>query len=236
MAAPWIQVYSNLIDHPKTDKLAELLKLSSSSVDVNVIAAGMMVGIWSWAAQSATDGDLTGVSSRNIAKAAGWKKNPDRLVEAVIEAGFVDKRDDDTMYLHDWLEYAWLLHEQAENKKANDRKRQQSYRERKKQAASLRDGNMDVTAAEHNASRLCHSDNDVTVTVMSHQNHAPTIPNHTIPNLYTSKEDRKEYIDTASIRGCHRDDETPSCLPTEESWEEKKRKAEAIMARYRGER
>ena len=84
---PWIQVYSNLITHPKTSKLADLLKLSSKATVPNVVATGLLISLWTWAVQNAYSGDLSGCSDRAIADAARYRQNPQGFVNALTEAG-----------------------------------------------------------------------------------------------------------------------------------------------------
>ena len=52
---PWIQVYSNLADHPKIYALVDRMKLRRNSE-----AGGIVVSLWLWAAKNAPDGDLSG--------------------------------------------------------------------------------------------------------------------------------------------------------------------------------
>ena len=159
---PWIQVYSNLPQHPKTTKLADELGLSSAALNPNVLAVGLLVSLWSWAAQAAHDGDLSGCSNRAIAEACLWKKKPDTLVKALQSAGFLDE----DMKLHDWEEYACLLMEQEENRRAKTRDRVKRYREKK--------------AADGNAA--CNAPCNVTETPCN----APTLPYPTIPDQNSS--------------------------------------------------
>lgn len=124
---PWIQVYSNLPQHRKTSHLAEELKLSSAAVDPNMVAVGILVGLWTWAIQNAYDGDLSGCSPRTIANACQWKKKPEALVEALKKSGWLDG----DMRLHDWEEYAVQLMDQEETRKARQRDRVKRYRDKK---------------------------------------------------------------------------------------------------------
>ena len=156
---PWIQVYSNLPQHPKTTKLADELGLTSAALDPNVLAVGLVVSLWTWAIQNAHNGDLSGCSPRAIAGACQWKKKPEALVKAMQAAGFLDE----DMKLHDWEEYACLLMEQEENRRAKTRDRVKRYRDKK-----TADSNADSNAP-------CN----VTVTPCN----APTIPDLTKPNL-----------------------------------------------------
>lgn len=124
---PWIQVYSNLPQHPKTSRLADELGLASAALNPNVLAVGLLVSLWTWAIQNAYNGDLSSCSARSIAEACLWKKKPETLVNALIKTGFLDP----DMKLHDWDEYACLLMEQEENRRAKTRERVKRYRDKK---------------------------------------------------------------------------------------------------------
>lgn len=155
---PWIQVYSNLVTHPKTSKLSDLLKLTSKDVSPNIIATGLLISLWTWAVQNAYDGNLSSCSDRTIAEAARYKKNPESFVSALLAAGWLDP----DRKLHDWDEYANLLMEQEDNRKAKTRDRVKRYREKKKTSPSTPcNAGVTVTLATCNAS---------------------TLPNQTIPN------------------------------------------------------
>ena len=156
---PWIQVYSNLPQHPKTTKLADELGLASAALNPNVLAVGLVVSLWTWAIQNAYNVDLSGCSQRAIAEACLWKKKPETLVKALQKAGFLDA----DMKLHDWEEYACLLVEQEENRRAKTRDRVKRYRDKK--------------AADGNAP--CNAPCNVTDTPCN----APTKPDHTIPDI-----------------------------------------------------
>lgn len=158
---PWIQVYSNLIKHPKTYALADELKLTSKDANPNAVAAGMLVSLWLWAAQNATDGDLSKCPPRAIAEAAEYRKSPVTFVAALKKTKWLDNDGK----LHDWGEYATLLIELDQQQR--ERARQRTERCRAKKKASGNDGVTD-----------CNDSGNVTVT----PSNAPTIPNHTIPN------------------------------------------------------
>lgn len=130
---PWIQVYSNLPQHRKTSSLAEELKLSSAAVDPNMIAVGLLVGLWTWAIQNAYDGDLSKCSARAIANACQWKKKPEVLVAALIKTGWLDE----DMRLHDWDDYSVMYQELQDDSKIKHRERQRRYRERKKAGVTV---------------------------------------------------------------------------------------------------
>lgn len=167
---PWIQVYSNLIRHPKTTNLADELGLTSSHASPNAVAAGMLVSLWLWSAQNATDGDLSKCSDRAIAEAAEYKKKPAVLVAALIKTRWLDENH----HLHDWAEYASLLHDIETRNKENTKNRVKRYRERKKLESS--DGDTsgdDVTCNDSNSYG----------NVTCNESNAPTLHNHTLPNI-----------------------------------------------------
>lgn len=160
---PWIQVYSNLVSHRKTGKLADALGLANSFVSPDVVAVGILISLWTWAIQNASNGDLSGCSARNIAEACRWKKKPEVLITALKEADWIDEDGK----LHDWEEYASLLLEQEENRKEKTRERVQRYREQKKKKT---ESQIDLACNRY-------------VTVTDTPCNAPTIPDITIPNI-----------------------------------------------------
>ena len=222
MTIPWIQVYTNMVTHNKTRKLAAELKLTSKDVKPNVMAAGMLLALWTWAAQNAVDGDITGVPVEDIADVAGWKKSPKVFYAALVKVGLIDEGEDGVQ-IHDWMEYSWLLHEQTENKKEKDRARSKAYRDRRRRITEPSQANHgdELPPLPCPPSHDRHGDDCVTVTEPSQANHAPTIPNQTIPNL-SSNEDRKE--DEHNTSHLQRD---ASALASSESWEDMKRRVDA---------
>ena len=167
---PWIQVYSNLVRHPKVTSLADELGLPGSHTSPNAAAVGMLVSLWLWAAQNATDGDLSKCSDRAIAEAAEYRKKPAAFVAALIKTRWLDE----DRKLHDWEEYASLLHEAEARSKENAKNRAKRYRDRKRLGTSA-DNQQNVTVTNDER----HGD----VTVTSDENHAGTLPNHTLPNI-----------------------------------------------------
>lgn len=217
MAAPWFRVESNMATHPKVYRLAELLKISCAAAKPNVIAAGMLIGLWSWATQNAADGDLTGVPASAIAEAAGWQKKPQVFVDALIEARLADCENGE-LWLHDWINYAQLLAEQENKKKADTAERVRKHREAKRRSAN-------VTETEGNApcNAECNSYSNVTET----QCNAPYITEHNITvHNSISNQNREDSIPTVSNPGCNGYNDA-SCLPASESWEEMKQRIDA---------
>ena len=167
---PWIQVYSNLLRHPKTTNLADELGLTSSHASPNSVAVGMLVSLWLWAAQNATDGDLSKCSDRAIAEAAEYKKKPAVLVAALTKTRWLDEN----RCLHDWEEYAALLHDVETRNKENTKNRVKRYRERKKLKGTATGVTDDAVTGNE-----CNGYSNVT----GNECNAPTLPNLTLPNI-----------------------------------------------------
>lgn len=130
---PWIQVYSNLLQHPKTGTLAVELDLKCSDVEIEAVAVGILVSLWTWAVQNAPNGDLSNTNPRTIARAANWKRKPETLIVALKTSGFLDE----DMKLHDWEEYAELYINRVEYQREQARERMRNMRARKKAEAEI---------------------------------------------------------------------------------------------------
>ena len=177
MKLAWIEVHQTLPNHRKTLAAAAILDISP------VQMIGHLICLWLWALDNAPDGVM--YTSRNalrnkmVATVSQWDGDPDAFVDALVESGFLDERDD-ALELHDWYDYAGKL---METRKAN-RERQRLYRESKKQQEAN---------VERNANVTC----DVTVT--KSERHAPTVPNRTVPNSTIDSNNVAKKFDDDSI-------------------------------------
>ena len=149
---PWIQIYSNLISHPKTARLADALKLTSKDTSPNVVAAGMLVSLWTWAIQNAHTGDLSGCSDRTIADAARFRRKPETFVKALVDCGWLDA----DRHLHDWEEYTNQLIDRIERQKRKTKERVQRYRNKNVTSCN--------TSAPSQGNAPCNASCNVTVT------------------------------------------------------------------------
>ena len=128
---PWFEAHDTMARHPKTLKLARLLGVDRR------YAVGLLHDLLSWGLYAATkDGALPGLTPADIAQAMDWPaKKKDALVEALLEAGYLEKGSEGVYTIHDWYDYAGKLFDQREkNREKNKRLRERS-----------RDGNMTVT-------------------------------------------------------------------------------------------
>ena len=124
---PWIQVYSNLTDHPKIYALVDRMNLRR-----NCEAVGVVVTLWLWAAKNAPDGDLSGFPKRAIADAVGYSSSyAGKLCKALVETRWLDEKEGGGYLLHDWAEYAALLIDITERKKHQAKVRMRRLRAQK---------------------------------------------------------------------------------------------------------
>lgn len=113
----WIQVHQQLKDHRKLLAAVDELEIAPAHM------LGLLISFWLWALDNAPSGSLDGISNRMIARAAQWDGEPDELVSAMINAGFLDEESTGNLEIHDWHEYAGKLIDQREAEKDRSRRR-----------------------------------------------------------------------------------------------------------------
>lgn len=102
MAKQDIRLDVGFFDHPKTRKLKRIIG------DTGIIA---LLRLWAFAAIYRPDGDLSGYDWKEIADAAGWRGRTEKLIEALIEARFLESTPDRRVKLHDWSDHQpWVVH------------------------------------------------------------------------------------------------------------------------------
>lgn len=78
---PWIKLFGNLPDHPKSDLLEDILGVERAWTHV--------VELWLWVSRVRPKGTLEGLSDAVIAKRSGWAHDAETFVRALIEAGWL---------------------------------------------------------------------------------------------------------------------------------------------------
>lgn len=111
----WIESHQGLARHIKTKRLARKLKISIPAT------IGHLHLLWWWAMDNLPDGRLTALEPEDIADEMMWNDDPNDLMDALEDTGFVD-REGDELYIHDWHDYIGRLLERR--KKETDRKRE----------------------------------------------------------------------------------------------------------------
>ena len=143
----WIELHQSLPAHRKTMRLRRELKIKTAQ------AVGHLCMLWLWCLDNCPSGDISGLTSCEIAEAAGYEgKDPDAFVSALQASGYLD----DDMHVHDWEEYAGRL---------IDKRSQNAQRMRDKRARAV---NVHGTCS----ARATH------VQGLPY----PTVPNSTVPN------------------------------------------------------
>jgi len=168
----WIELHQSLRDHRKVLQAADELNITPAHM------VGLLSLLWLWAIDNAEDGNLSHVTSRVMSRAAQWDGDCDAFVTALKRAGFIDEG---TESLHDWLDYTGRLIEQREVKRAQNRERQQRFRE--KQRTNKSDKKITHTSQKNNA---LVSDSTVPNS---------TVPNSTIKNIKSATEIQAERFD-----------------------------------------
>ena len=81
--------------------------------------AGHLIDLWIGTAESRPDGILAGWNETDIALEAGWEDDPGQFVKDLVEAGFLDKRQDGDYIIHDWQDHnAWASDAERRSKAA----------------------------------------------------------------------------------------------------------------------
>ncbi len=120
----WIKSFQALGDHPKTKRAARLLGVSKPTM------VGHLHYLWWWAVSYAEDGSLAGYSPEDVADVALWDRAPAEFIAALLDcgvngrAGFLERDEDGSLWIHDWEEYAGKLVE----RRATERDRQRNKR------------------------------------------------------------------------------------------------------------
>lgn len=95
----WIELHQAVFRHPKTLAVAEALGIDRFRV------IGHLSALWCWALDARPDGGP--LSDRDVRAGAEWTQRKN-LTAALLDAGFLDRRDDG-LWLHDWTDYAGRL-------------------------------------------------------------------------------------------------------------------------------
>jgi hypothetical protein len=94
----WIKLETDLRNHPKTYRLMDGLKTDKAK------ALGHLSFLWLWCVDHAKDGVLRRLNDSQISFAAEWSGDAKVFVNALIDAGFVE-RGDGVLVVHDWHDW-----------------------------------------------------------------------------------------------------------------------------------
>lgn len=89
------------IEHPKMLLLEAALRISK------IEAIGLMEALWHWTARYAPRGDIGKYTDEQIAEGVYWpRKDCARLMQALVEKGWIDRHDEFRLVVHGWSEHA----------------------------------------------------------------------------------------------------------------------------------
>lgn len=124
----WIAINTELIDHIKTRRTAKLLNIPPITV------AGHLLAIWIWCDKRAKEGDeqaeqgiIGNPKPWAIAEIARWEGDPDRLIEVLLDVGWLD-RADQGLVLHDWMDHQGAMIQKQKEKRERNAKRMRDAR------------------------------------------------------------------------------------------------------------
>lgn len=100
--------------HPKIRRLARRLKVPIWG------ARGLAESLWHVTATHAPAGDIGRMLDDDIADQIGWDDEADVLIDALVEAGLVDRCQDHRLVVHDWKDHADRgVHQKVERRGAS---------------------------------------------------------------------------------------------------------------------
>ncbi len=86
-------------EHPKMIQLADKLDIPLP------YAIGVMELLWHFTGQYAKHGNIGKYSNRLIADKMQWRGDHDKLINALVESGWVDVHEKHRLIVHDWAEH-----------------------------------------------------------------------------------------------------------------------------------
>lgn len=146
-------------EHPKTRKLARLLSTERWA------AVGLLECLWHWCSRFAVTGEIP-YDAAEIADGINYTGDPEELLNALIDCGWLDRCECGKLYIHD-------IEDHADNT----------------WKATLKRQGKDFSRCNHTESQLNHNG----ITTKSQRSNEP--PNLTIPNQTKPTAERKTQID-----------------------------------------
>jgi len=86
--------------HPKTRALARTLGVPLSH------AVGILEMLWHFTAEYAPRGDIGRFADIDIAEEVAWEAEAEKLIDALVECGWLERDERHRLIVHDWAEHA----------------------------------------------------------------------------------------------------------------------------------
>lgn len=90
---------ANTTDHPKFMKLQRRLSLDRWQ------AIGLLEAIWNMTAKNAPRGNIGKFSNEEIAAVIDWKQDEHEMIDALVQAGWIDECKQHRLVIHDWPDH-----------------------------------------------------------------------------------------------------------------------------------
>lgn len=140
MSLPWIKVYADLPEHPKSLDLADFLN--------EPLAFAYIVRLWCWCSRFAQDGR---VPRNRVEHAAKWSGKKGMFLQAAIASGFLEEPPDDPDHV---VAHDWTVAQRAHLDKMERDRERQSQKRRETIAGESRDGRATVAESSHDGRAL----------------------------------------------------------------------------------
>jgi len=144
------------------------------AADITIPAAiGHLHLLWWWALDYAQNGTLTCFTAKEIAYAMLWDEDPEALMDALKQSGFVDyEPSSGYLGIHDWREYAGRLIEKRQASRARS--------QRARDANKHDSGSSEREPFAHGM--RTQSEPSANGTQSEREPYRATVPNPTVPN------------------------------------------------------
>jgi hypothetical protein len=102
---------------PDSMKFKKLMRRLGVS---RVVAVGTLELLWTGAQKNAPRGDVGRFSDEEIAIECGWEGEPETLVNALVESGWLDRCEENRLVIHDWEHHApgWIKRQLSRSKQS----------------------------------------------------------------------------------------------------------------------
>lgn len=240
----YLEIDEGYFEHPKTLDLCARLSDSKACV--------YPLRLWKWACRSAKSGKLGKISSFAMEKAVDYEPMDGRCFESMCHAGFVDRNEDGTFEIHDWMSYTGGALKRMEDKAADNRRRREEGKKRfEAEQNRQRTGIVPVQSENRTGTNLTQTRQDKTSPDKTSPDPEESLsrdPGTPEPegkkNAYSwrsffasrwwQKRGRQYGQGEADARACGRLDEFLSSLPDEErakDWEQRERMVSEFLNR-----
>lgn len=181
----WIEVHTNLPDHPKVLRAAKALRIDSDAL------VGKLIRLWTWALENREDGLLDDLDADKLYRLMNYDGDNSELIAVLVRYGLLDEQENGCYSIHDWIEHVEMLMDKREKRRKQTADRVKRFREKQKQQAEC--------LSNDNCNALQERYSSVTVTQNGNACNARTVPNRTVPyptvpnsNELENNEDEKE--------------------------------------------